>query len=235
MIWAGVGVAALLRAFTGFGFALAAVPVFSMFMVPADVVVLTASLSLVMGLISVRAWWGVHDSREILPLVLLAWMGTALGAFLLTAMSAAHFQLLAGLTVLSACLVIILSRPAAPLRNRPLTLSAGLLSGLMNGALAMPGPPMIVYALLTEFDPLRSRALLLMFFTVSSLLALCSYAVAGLVGWQSLQVALVALPALYPGDWLGNRLFLKYGGVFYRRVAVLALALMGIAVIVRAL
>jgi uncharacterized membrane protein YfcA len=211
------------------------VPVFSIFMAPADVVVLTASLSLVLGLISVRAWWGVHGPREILPLVLLAWLGTALGAALLTAMSSAHFQLWTGLTVLLACLVIILSRPAAPLRNRPLTLGAGLLSGLMNGALAMPGPPMIVYALLTEFDPLRSRALLMIFFTVSSLLGLCSYAVAGLVSWQSLEVALLALPALYPGDRLGNWLFLKYGNVFYRRAAVLALASMGVAVIVRAL
>jgi uncharacterized membrane protein YfcA len=235
LIWAGVVFAAVLRAFTGFGFALAAVPVFSVFLLPAEVVVLTASLSLVLGLISVRAWWGVHGPREILPLVSLAWLGTALGAALLTAMSVAHFQLWAGLAVLLACVGIALSRPAAPLRNRPLTCSAGLLSGLMNGALAIPGPPMIVYALLTEFDPHRSRALLMMFFTVSSLLALSSYAVAGLVGWQSLQFVLLALPALYLGDRLGNILFQKYGGEFYRRVAVLALASMGVAVIVRAM
>jgi uncharacterized membrane protein YfcA len=92
----------VLRAFTGFGFALAAVPVFSVFLAPADAVVLTASLSLVLGLISVRAWWGVHSPREILPLVSLAWLGTGLGAALLTAMSVAHFQLWVGLAVLLA-------------------------------------------------------------------------------------------------------------------------------------
>jgi uncharacterized membrane protein YfcA len=105
----------------------------------------------------------------------------------------------------------------------------------MNGALAIPGPPMIVYALLTEFDPRRSRALLTLFFTVSSLAALLSYAVGGLVRWQPLQFALLALPALYLGDWLGNTLFLKYRGARYRQIAVVALALMGLAIIVRAL
>ena len=49
-----------------------------------------------------RAWWGVHSPREILPLVLLAWLGTALGAGLLTTMSVVHFQLWVGLAVLLA-------------------------------------------------------------------------------------------------------------------------------------
>jgi uncharacterized membrane protein YfcA len=234
LIWAGVVFASVLRSYTGFGFALAAVPVFSLFLAPADAVVLAASLSLVVGLISIRQWWGVYSPGEILPLVSLAWMGTALGAVLLVRMSVADFQLWAGLAVLLACPAVILARPKAPLRNRALTWVSGLLSGLMNGALAIPGPPMIVYALLTEFDPRRSRALLTMFFTVSSLAALLSYAVGDLVRWPTLQFAVLALPALYLGDWLGNALFLKYRGARYRQIAVVALALMGVAIIVRA-
>jgi uncharacterized membrane protein YfcA len=163
LVWAGVIFASVLRSFTGFGFALAVVPVFAIFLPPAEVVVLAASLSLVLGLVSLRVWWGVFNIREILPLVLLAWIGTALGAFLLTGMSGGDFQLWAGIAVLLACL----NSPA-------LTGCAGLASGLMNGALAVPGPPMIAYALLTEFDPVRSRALLMLFFTASSLLALVS-------------------------------------------------------------
>lgn len=223
----------MLRSYTGFGFALAAVPVFSLFMAPADVVVLAAALSLVVGLMSGRQWWGAHNRGEILPLVLPAGLGTALGAALLMRMSVADFQLWAGVAVLLACPAVILARPKAPLRSRALSCGSGLLSGLMNGALAIPGPPMIVYALLTEFDPRRSRALLTMFFTVSSLAALFSYAVGDLVRWQHLQFTLVALPALYLGDRFGNALFLKYRGARYRQIAVLALALMGIAIIVR--
>jgi uncharacterized membrane protein YfcA len=233
LIWVGAVFASVLRAYTGFGFALAAVPVFSLFLAPTDVVVLAAALSLVVGLMSVRQWWGVYSPREMLPLVLLACVGTALGAALLLTMSVAEFQFWAALAVLLACPAVILARPQAPLRNRALTCGSGLLSGLMNGALAIPGPPMIVYALLTEFDPRRSRALLTMFFTITSVAALFSYAVGGLMRWQHLQFALLALPALYLGDRLGNTLFLKYHGARYRQIAVLALALMGVAIMVR--
>ena len=43
-IWAGVAVASVLRAFTGFGFALAAVPIFIWVLPPSLAVVLSASL-----------------------------------------------------------------------------------------------------------------------------------------------------------------------------------------------
>lgn len=141
----------------------------------------------------------------------------------------------AGIAVLLACLGVTQSRPATPVDSPALTGCAGLLSGLMNGALAVPGPPMIVYALLTEFDPARSRALLMLFFTASSLLALVSYAVADLFAPATLWYVALALPALFVGDRLGNALFVRYSGAFYRRVAVLVLFSMGIGVIVRAL
>jgi uncharacterized membrane protein YfcA len=235
LIWAGVVFASVLRAFTGFGFALAVVPVFAVFLAPVKVVILAASLALVLGFLSVRVWWGVFNLREILPLILLAWMGTALGTFMLTGMSAGHFQLSAGIAVLLACLGITVSRPVTPAASPALTGCAGFLSGLMNGALAVPGPPMIVYALLTQCDPARSRALLMLFFSVSSLLALVSYAVAGLYAPGTLWYVALALPALFVGDRLGNALFVRYSGAFYRRVAVLVLFTMGIVVIVRAL
>ena len=55
LIWAGVVFASVLRAFTGFGFALAVVPVLAVFLAPAEVVVLAASLALVLGFIQGRA------------------------------------------------------------------------------------------------------------------------------------------------------------------------------------
>tara|TARA_B110000090_G_scaffold178353_1_gene202027 strand:+ start:3259 stop:4008 length:750 start_codon:yes stop_codon:yes gene_type:complete len=235
LIWAGVVSASILRSFTGFGFALAVVPVFAVFMPPAEVVVLAASLSLVLSFVSLRIWWGVFSVREILPLILLAGVGTALGTFLLIGMSGGSFQLWTGVAVLLACLGLTQSRPVTPADSPALTACAGVLSGLMNGALAVPGPPMIVYALLTQFDPARSRALLMFFFTASSLLALGSYAVADLFVPNMLWYVALALPALFVGERLGNALFVKYSGALYRRVAVLALFSMGIVVIVRAL
>ena len=75
----------------------------------------------------------------------------------------------------------------------------------------------------------------MLFFTASSLLALLSYAVAGLFEPTTPWYVALALPALFLGDWLGNLLFVRYSGAFYRRVAVLVLFLMGVLVIARSL
>ncbi|MEH6584297.1 MAG: sulfite exporter TauE/SafE family protein [Halioglobus sp.] len=235
LIWAAVLFASLLRSFTGFGFALAAVPVFSMFLPPAEAVVLSSSLALAISLLSLPSYWGIVSLREMVPLVSTSLLGTMVGAALLTGISVALFQLWVGLSVLLACLGITLSRPAKPLKNPALPWATGGLSGLMNGALGIPGPPMIIFAMLTEFDPRRSRALLMTFFVVSSSMALISYSVAGLVKLPSLWYFLLAFPVLYLGDKLGTRLFLRYGDAFYRRVALLGLAAIGVMITLRAL
>jgi uncharacterized membrane protein YfcA len=58
-IWAVVIFASILRSFTGFGFALTAVPVFSLFLSPTDSVVLSAALTLSSNLLGVRTYWGI--------------------------------------------------------------------------------------------------------------------------------------------------------------------------------
>lgn len=233
--WAAILVAAVLRSFTGFGFALVALPVLALFMLPAEVVVLASALALTISLLSLRSFRKVIAWREMLPLLLMSGLGTAAGALILTSIPVALFQLSVGLSVLAACLGIVVARPDRPLHWPGLPWLAGLLSGLMNGALAIPGPPMIIYAMLTEPDPARSRALLIAFFIASSALALVSFTAAGIVELQSVKYFLLAFPALFIGDKLGHYLFDRYGSDLYRRVALLALAALGVSITVRVL
>jgi hypothetical protein len=66
---------------------------------------------------------------------------------------------------------------------------------------------MIVYAMLTEPQPERSRALLMTFFLFSAMVALVSFALAGFSTLQSLWCLLWTFPAVRVGDWLGDALF----------------------------
>ena len=112
---------------------------------------------------------------------------------------------------------------------------AGLLSGLLNGAFAIPGPPVIVYAMATEPDPARSRALLLTFFLFSSTVALGAYTAAGFVTPLSPWLFLLAFPAMYVGDKVGYHLFHRFGTAFYRRVALAVLFSVGVGITLKAL
>ncbi len=235
LIWGAVLLAAVLRAFTGFGFALAAIPVFAVFLPPTQAVVLSVLLTLSISLLRVRTYWGVVPVRPLLPLLLMSLLGTAAGATLLAYVSARQFQLWAGMSVILACLALTFMRPSGRWSSPWFTGFTGLFSGLMNGALAIPGPPMIIYAMLTEPEPLRSRALLMTFFLASSLLALGSYWLAGFIEIQSLWYFLLAFPALYAGDRLGYTLFHRFGDTFYRRIALACLLGLGVTTTLHAM
>lgn len=235
LIWAVVVFASILRSFTGFGFALAAIPVFSLFLVPTQAVVLCVSLSLVVSCLNLRTFWGEISLRPMLPLLMMALVGTAAGAAVLTFISATQFQLCVGLSVILACVGLTFFQPSTRWKSPALTGFTGLISGLMNGALAIPGPPMIIYAMLTEPEPKRSRALLMTFFLASSLIALASYGAAGFITLQSAWYFLLALPALYAGDKLGYYLFQRFGDDFYRRIALASLVAIGVTITVKSL
>ncbi len=237
LVWGVVVFAAIMRAFTGFGFALAAVPVFSMIMPPSLAVVLSASLTLAVSLLTLNTYWGQYPLRPMLPMLVLSLFGTLAGASLLAGLSPAQFQLWIGLAVVSASLVLSLYRPAAdvPRPGAWWRAGAGALSGILNGAFAIPGPPVVVYAVAGESDPRRARALLMTFFLFSAVMALASYSAAGFVTRQSPLLFLLAFPAMFLGDKLGYYLFHRYGSRFYRRVAVVVLFAIGAATTLRAL
>ena len=234
-IWLVAVVASLMRAFTGFGFALTAVPAFSLMMAPTDAVVLSASLGLVVSLIALPSYWGKYPFRQLLPLLVGALLGTALGVLLLRGITPRQFQFWIGLAVILACAVLTLYRPVRYRSPGPGWVGAtGLASGLLNGALATPGPPVIIYAMATE-PPERSRALLMTFFLFSGLLALGSYGLAGFITVASPWLALLTFPAMYLGDKLGFYLFRRYGSGLYRRVALTVLFALGGSIMARAL
>lgn len=225
-----VAVASTLRSFTGFGFALAAVPGFSLIFEPTDAVVLSASLALSISLLSLPTYWREASIRPMLPMLSLSVLATFLGASLLAYISVRTFQILTSISIFLALLGLALNRAKSSSRNLGLECAAGITSGLMNGMLAIPGPPVIAYAMLTQPDPKLSRAMLMVFFMLSAAVGLASYFLAGYVRAEMLALFLLALPVLYVFDKLGYALFQRYAGQFYKTIAMWLLFAMGVSI-----
>ena len=235
LIWLVTAGAAILRSFTGFGFALAAVPVYAFFLQPAEAVVLCASLALGIGLQTLPQYVKDLGVRQQWPVFLLALPGTLLGATLLRQLDADQFRLAIGVVTIAASIALARLRPRARRRGRGLRPAVGLLSGLLNGAFAVPGPPIIIYSMSTEADPARSRAFMIGFFSFSSLLALGSFGLIGLLSVELAMLALAAYPAMWLGDKVGYRLFRTHAGARYRQVAVATCLAIGVSICLRAL
>ncbi len=234
LVFLVVAIASLLRSFTGFGFALAAVPGFSLLFPPTDAVVLSACLALCISFFSLPTYWQDTSIKPMAPMLAMAALTTFIGASLLSVISVRMFQVLISAAIFLALFGLLLNKASSGRQSTLLQCIAGGASGLMNGVLAIPGPPVIAYAMLTQPDPRRSRAMLMVFFMLSALIGLVSYFIAGFVRGEMLIIFLLALPTLYVFDKLGYALFLRYSNEFYRTASMWLLFGMGLSIGVKA-
>ncbi len=227
--------AAITRAFSGFGFALMAVPVFSLFLAPADSVVLSAILTIAVSSISRKAWWGKFPVEAARPMVAGSLVGTAAGVYFLSNASVDEFRLWIGLSVIAGCVALATVKPREQSASVGFAGGTGVASGLMNGAFAIPGPPVVLYVMATLHDPVKSRAFLMMFFFVSNLISMSMFTVAGIVTTAPFYLFLVAFPVMLLGDRIGAWLFLRSQGRAYRPIVMTVCVLVGVAITAKAL
>lgn len=222
----------MLRGFTGFGFALAAVPALTLVATPVEVVPCVMVLQVVAGVQLIGRTWQDVDWKAVRPLLVTALIGTPLGTIALDGIPADPMRALIGVIVLGAVAVLLAGVRAHREPALATRLGIGALSGLLNGSTAMAGPPVILYFLATQRSAASSRASLLTYFFVLSVAGSLSVAAAGLVTWRTLLLAALMFPALTIGNALGDRLFTRAPSELYRRVAIavlLGLALLSIA------
>ncbi|MEW6267774.1 MAG: sulfite exporter TauE/SafE family protein [Thermodesulfobacteriota bacterium] len=227
--------AGLLRGFTGFGLALAAVPALTLVADPVEVVPCVILLQVIAGLQLLPRTWRDADWRALAPLLVAALVATPLGTVLLDDVPADPMRAAIGVVVLAA--VVLLGAGVAP-RDEPslaAKLAIGAVSGLLNGSTAMAGPPVIVYFLATQRSAAASRASLLTYFFVLSLAGLASVAAAGLVSSRTWLLGALMLPAVVLGNALGDRFFDRSSPHVYRRAALGVLTVLALLALARAL
>lgn len=235
LVAAAVMFAALMRSFSGFGFALMAVPVFSLFLAPGDAVVLSAILTLAISALTYKAWWGKFPVAVAKPMIGGSVFGTAAGVYFLTNASVDQFRLWIGLSVIAGCIALARFKPSERAAAAPLSATTGVASGLMNGAFAIPGPPVVLFVMATMHNPAKSRAFLMMFFFVSNIISMTMFTAVGVVTTTPFYLFLVAFPVMLIGDRIGAWAFVKGGGRAYRPVVMGVCILVGVAITAKAL
>ncbi len=221
--------AAVLRGYTGFGFALAAVPALTLLADPATVVPVILLLEIMAG------FQLLPDIRRSVDWLALRWLvagaliGMPLGIWLLAALPADAMRVAIGAIVLAAVLALAHGFRIHRVPTRPVRVGIGALSGVLSGATAMGGPPVIIFFLASPASAAVGRASLLAFFLFASTVSAGLAAIGGLVGLSTLVLAALLAPALFLGNALGHRGFGRSNARTYRLVALIVLA--GIAIV----
>ena len=231
-----VAVAAVLRGLTGFGFALAAVPLLSLFLPPAQSVAIVIALQVMMGFRDVIALRRAVDWPSLSRLAVGAAIMTPVGVALLDYLNPAAMRLVIAALV-GIGLAMLLRAPAveAPVEGPKGAWLAGGLSGLFGGLAAMAGPPAVVWFMRAGRPPAIMRASLMVFFFATSVFAAPMMAYRGMLDLPSLVISVIALPVLMLGTSLGGKLFARTSDAGYRKAALATLAAMALAAGLRGL
>lgn len=220
--------AGIVRGFSGFGAGLVMAPALSVLFGPAAAIAGISLIDLPAVLYFLPEAWRHGEWRSVIPLGIAGVSTVPVGAWLLVHMDQELLRRTIGLVVLGFVVVLALGWRYRGVVSLPLTLGVGVTSGLLGGAMGIPGPPTILFYLSGPAHAWTARASIMGYFVFTSAMVLAVYTFHGLYTEAVLWRSAGLIPAYVGGVWLGNRLFGKVSEVAFRRVALVLLVTVAI-------
>ena len=228
-----IGAASFVMGLAGFGIALVALAFLPYLMAPADAIVLLTIYATAFSLAMLVQLRRDVEPRAIVDLLIGSVAGTPLGVWGLAALPASALNRLIGLMLVVAWVLEARGLYPRKLHGRRWGLGAGVLSGVIGGAVGTPGPPVVLYTATQSWSARAVKANLQAFFVVNQAAILAGYWWAGLLTPEvrALTVAF-ALPAV-AGAVAGALLFERVDQRRFRRHVFLLLLVSGLVLLVR--
>ncbi len=232
-------VASTIVGFSGFGFALIAVPLLTLmfdlkFVVPLELLLATFSVIV----LSVNKLRFVKD-RRIIGAILLIFVGTvvgiAIGVHILANFDPRILKKVLGVVVLLFAVHIFFRKREENNQtqqgggSRIVRISAplvvGLFSGVAGGLFGTSGPPLVIYVDHFAENKSAFRALMLAIFVLHDLFRICLYVRYSLLTIEIVKFGLWLLPVVCIGLFVGSKMHFRVSEkTFGRAVAILLLA-----------
>ncbi len=221
-------IAGFVRGYSGFGFSALLIAASSLVTNPLNFVAVVVILETVMSLQAAKGAGPHVDWKRVWWLLGGAAIGLPLGLWILTGVSEDTARAVVSGYVLLMCAVLLLGwRLRAEVKGAPNGV-AGVISGLAN-APGMGGLPVAAFFAAQPMPANVFRATLIAYFPLLDIYSAPLYWYAGLVSWDTLWAALLALPVTLFANWLGGRHFFGSDPQEFRRFAIVLLA--GLAVL----
>ncbi len=223
------GLAGFLRGFVGFGGAIAVVLVLNLVFGPLTAIPI-ASLIGMPSTVQLLPTIIRHAERRFVTVFSISCIIAApAGAFVLVAIDPDLMKIIISIFVLIMVGLLHLNlRPKPSYQNSDLeTILAGVISGLIQGAAAVGGPPAVLAALSRPGDAVRQRANVLGTVSTLNFCAFVPFWYLGLYNYRVLVVSLLVVPIYMLSTSVGAHFFSTTGHRHYRPAALLTLAVLG--------
>lgn len=227
--------AAFIQGAVGFGFSLVAVPLLAIFLPLKEIVPMMVLFSLALNIIVWIKLKGHVDKRKIMVLILLGLVFIPVGILTLKFVKESYIQISVGLLVIVASLAMM-KQYKIHFKNPYVAYAlTGILSGVLNGATSLSGPPVILMLSNDGVDKMSFRKTLATYFMALNLFSLPMFFLGGMVTKPLLIKSLFIFPSVLIGVLLGILFGNKLNEKIFRKVTLILIFIMGIMTILSGL
>jgi len=223
-----VFVAAVARGFSGFGFTLLAIMSLSFVLPLSTIVPAMFVLEIAAGVKLLPSIWRQVHWSSIRVLVITSIFATPLGAYLLAKIPGDYVKVLLAVLIIVCCLTMITGFKLRRMPSFMETVATGTGAGVLNGALGLGGPPVIVFFLGSPLALEAGRASIIAAFLAMDVAALPAFWALDLFASESIHLGLMSLPISVLGVWLGSRIAKRVEEEVARRVIIGLLLLLAV-------
>jgi hypothetical protein len=214
-----IGIAGIVRGFSGFGTGMIVGPVGAMTFSPQiAIVILLVIDTLPMVPLIISALKKI-SLRELLPVAAGYGLIMPLGIWFLKTGDTETLRWFMSAVIVTAVAVLWSGWYYRGPRNVPVRLAVGGVSGFLGGAAGIGGPPVILYWMALRTGAGFVRANLIIYFALTQLFSGTGLFLAGLTTKQSVTMGILYAPVYLVGLLVGARLFGFSSEAAYRRIA----------------
>ena len=159
------------------------------------------------------------DFSKLRPFIIFGIIGIPLGMLLLKLTDPKIFKVSIGVFLVFYALIMLISKNFSIKVNTRKSIDSfiGLISGFMGGFAALGGLLPTIWVGLQKLPKNTQRGTYEPFIFITSIMAVISFAIAGLYTLQMAYDLLKILPALILGSWLGVKIYHVLNGEVFRR------------------
>jgi uncharacterized membrane protein YfcA len=227
--------AGFIQGLSGFGSALLAMPLLTVFIDVKTAVPLCILNSLLMTSYLFLELKDYMERKKIFPLLLGSIPGIYIGVHFLINAEPYLIKILLGVLIVSYSVYSLVFNPQPRKLHSVWAYMAGFGTGFIGSAFSAGGPPSIIYTTLTGWSRDHIKATLTGFFFISSIITAAAHATGGLINTPVIKLFAVSAVFVLFGVYAGSRLYKKIDRQEYIRIILIILVILGLMLIISAL
>lgn len=218
MVYLFLFLAGAVQGAANFGFVLIALPLLGLFMPLKVAVPLLTLVGLFLGTAQLLQIRKKPDVKMVGLLLISGMLGVPLGTWILVAVDDALLKVIVGLVLVVAA--VLLAKGFRVRRGGKMlhTVVGGFLSGLLKGAAAIGGPPIVILLSNYDMDKQTYRANILTYFFLIGVFAIPNYVQAGLFSQAMFFQSIRGFGAAAVGLLVGNLIFKRIDEMKFKRM-----------------